>query len=68
MSRAQAFKIAVSVDSNHAESYCNLAALEVRKQVRPEGHKNELSSPSTYVGFLRLFRAANGELVKLLNA
>ncbi|CAM9818900.1 unnamed protein product, partial [Hapterophycus canaliculatus] len=27
----QAFKIAISVDSNHAESYCNLAALEVRK-------------------------------------
>eukprot|EP00752_Nemacystus_decipiens_P006899 g6197.t1 len=32
----QAFKIAISVDSNHAESYCNLAALEVRKQVYPE--------------------------------
>lgn len=28
----QALKIAISVDSNHAESYCNLAVLEVRKQ------------------------------------
>lgn len=35
----QAFKIAISVDSNHAESYCNLAALEVRKQVSTSGSK-----------------------------
>jgi len=28
----QAFKIAVSCDSNHAESYCNLGVLELRKQ------------------------------------
>jgi tetratricopeptide repeat protein 8 len=28
----QAFKIAVSVDSNHAESYCNLGVLDLRKQ------------------------------------
>lgn len=41
----QAFKIAISVDSNHAESYCNLAALEVRKQVRMQG-ENTLSNLS----------------------
>lgn len=40
MGGIQAFKIAISVDSNHAESYCNLAVLEVRKQVRAEGRKN----------------------------
>merc|ERR1711988_573888 len=28
----QSFKIAVSVDSNHAESYCNLGVLELRKR------------------------------------
>lgn len=32
--RPQAFKISISVDSNHAESHCNLATLEVHKQVR----------------------------------
>jgi len=28
----QAFKIGVSIDSNHAECYCNLGVLELRKQ------------------------------------
>ena len=28
----QAFKIAVSLDANHAESYCNLGVLELRKR------------------------------------
>ena len=36
----QAFKIAISVDANHAESYANLGVLELRK-----GHVRRDYSP-----------------------
>eukprot|EP00903_Cladosiphon_okamuranus_P013708 g12764.t1 len=47
----QAFKIAISVDSNHAESYCNLAALEVRKQ-NPEAARSNLKMAQTLAPYL----------------
>lgn len=58
--RPQAFKISISVDSNHAESHCNLATLEVHKQVR--------SSRATYISepvILPLTEAPSNSLANL---
>ena len=41
--RRQAFKIAISVDANHAESYANLGVLELRK-----GHVRRDHSPRSF--------------------
>jgi tetratricopeptide (TPR) repeat protein len=40
----QAFKIAVSVNSNHAESFCNLGVLELRKGNIDQARSNFVSA------------------------
>lgn len=47
----QAFKIAISIDNDHTESYCNIAALEVRKQ-NPEAARSNLKMAQTLAPYL----------------
>ncbi|CAN0211296.1 unnamed protein product [Ascophyllum nodosum] len=69
----QAFKVAISVDSNHAESYCNLAALEVRNQ-NPQAARSNLKMAQTLAPYLfepfyngALLAYRNGDLQEALS-